>query len=426
MHTILKDNKALNNLHEQWSRMHEINASINALTEIQSWENILIDFNNLQETGSLYGWGIVVKDNICTKQLSTTCASKALKGFQAQYNATVVERLFNQGAILLGKSNMDEFGMGSSNLYSAYGPTYNNLDKNYIAGGSSGGSAAAVSAKMCRIALGSDTGGSVRLPAMFHGLYGIKPTYGAFSRYGLVAFSSSLDQIGVISNNIEDLAYACQIMSGADEKDPTTLSIDPKIFTNELTKEPQLVNVGVDYDLLYAAHPDLHNLINLTLQKIQDKGHKLISIKLPVCEKLAACYMSIVCSESYTNLARFDGIRFGAQIPESGSEVQARLACGKYAIKNGLYTQAASYRTMIINQIRSIYHSNVDVILTNVSLDTARCLNEDSSSKLANLCGLPAVNFPIGYHENLPFGLQLIGKQYQDGNLLHIIKNLDL
>jgi len=392
-----------------------------------------------RELPVLGGIPFAVKDNILVKDLPCTAGSKILENYIAPYDATVIKKLKNQKAVLLGKTNLDEFAMGSSTEYSAFGPTRNPLDKERVPGGSSGGSAAAVSAGLAVFALGSDTGGSIRQPASFCGVVGLKPTYGAVSRFGLIAMASSLDQIGPITRTIQDARTVFNIIKGKDPLDSTSFWIeksDSKFNIKEL-------RAGIPKEFFVKG-------IDPRIEKLTNEGAKIQEISLPHCTDYAlATYHIIMPSEASSNLARYDGIKYGLSVQESndlkevysrsrqqgfGQEVRRRIMLGTFALSAGYYDayylRAQKVRTLIREDFRKAFEK-VDVILTPTSPTLPFKIGEKTKDPLSmylsdifmtavNLAGIPALSVPSGKVENLPVGIQIIGKPFEEEMILKV------
>lgn len=407
------------------------------------------------EEGRLLGIPIAVKDIICTKGIETTCASKILKGFIPPYDATVIGRLKKEGYVLLGKLNMDEFAMGSSTENSAFQVTKNPWDKERIPGGSSGGSAASVAMGLCVAALGTDTGGSIRQPASFCGILGLKPTYGAVSRYGLIAFASSLDQIGPMARNVTDLAILLGIMAGHDPCDSTSLPFSPPDYTTFLGGDIKGLKLGVPKEYFTEGiDEDVKSCISRTIETLVALGAEPIELSLPHTRYAVATYYIICTAEASSNLARYDGVKYGLRVDGKdiiemykktrvkgfGKEVKRRIILGTYVLSSGYYEayyrKASQVRTLIRRDFEEAFRI-CDVIVTPTSPTTAFRIGEriDDPLKMylsdiftipANLAGLPAISVPCGFDtRNLPVGIQLIGRPLDEGTLLKIAYALE-
>ncbi len=403
------------------------------------------------KAGRLAGMVIAVKDVLSIKDKPTTCSSDILRSFTSVYTATAVQKLIDEDAIIIGKTNCDEFAMGSSNENSAFGPVLNPIDNERVPGGSSGGSAAAVAAKLCDAALGSDTGGSIRQPASFCGVYGLKPTYGRISRYGLTAFASSFDTVGAFANNVYDLSILTEVMSGKDEKDST--SSDNKIpeITNNLTADDRKFRIGIAKEYFgKGLSSEIREENKKLIKKLADSGFEIIDITLPHSEYTIAAYYILTTAEASSNLARYDGVKYGHRTKEKapltemykasrsegfGSEVKRRIMLGTYVLSHGYYDayyiKAQKVRRLIKNDFDEAFNK-VDIILTPTTPTTAFKLGEKSSDPLemylndifttsANLAGIPGISIPIGKDSNgLPIGTQLLAKQFDELSLLQL------
>lgn len=394
----------------------------------------------------LFGVPIAVKDNICIEGQEATCASKILKNYFAPYNATVIEKLLDAGAVLYGRTNMDEFAFGSSCETSCYGPTKNPRDLSRVPGGSSGGSAAAVASHMAIAALGSDTGGSIRQPAALCGVVGLKPTYGRVSRYGLIAFASSLDQIGPFTKDVRDSALLLNTMAGHDPKDSTSANMPVPNYLEFLGKDIKDLHIGVasQYQINQTAqHPIVDNAIQV-LQKLGIKNVK--TVDLPHVQYAVNVYYIVAPCEASSNLARFDGVRFGYRDKESktllemyentrgsgfGLEAKRRIILGTYSLSSGYYDayylKAMKVRTKIKEDFDKAFNE-VDIILTPTAPSPAFKFGEKMKDPLqmylsdiytisANLAGIPAISVPGGIVDGLPTGLQMMAKPFDEGNL---------
>lgn len=399
----------------------------------------------------LTGIPMAIKDLLCTKRLKTTCASKMLADFQAPYEATLVSQLKEHGAIALGKTNMDEFAMGSSNENSYFGPVKNPWDKSRVPGGSSGGSAAAVAARLIPFSIGSDTGGSIRQPAAFCGISGIKPTYGLVSRYGMVAYASSLDQAGPFARSAEDLALVLQCMSGFDEKDSTSSDKTIPNYLDAINSLPAKIRIGLP-SCFFQPEVDqsIQNAIHEAVKLYKSQGIEVIEIDLKFQPLWVPCYYVIACAEASSNLSRYDGIRFGHRSQKQsnlielitasrsegfGVEVKRRILTGTHVLSSGYfdayYLQAQKIRHLIKNELLDAL-SKVDFILGPTTPTTAFNIGEkiddpiqnylaDVFTVAVNLAGLPAISIPAGFDDKkLPIGMQLMGKHFSESQLLSI------
>jgi len=402
------------------------------------------------EGGPLTGIPIAHKDIFCTKGIRTSCGSRMLDSFVAPYDATLVERLEQAGVVVLGKTNMDEFAMGSSNETSFYGPVKNPWDRQRVPGGSSGGSAAAVAARLCAAATGTDTGGSIRQPASFCGVTGIKPTYGRVSRYGMIAYGSSLDQGGVIARTAEDCALILQAMAGFDPRDSTSVERPVPDYRAGLDADITGLRIGVPEEWLGAGlDPGVEAAVTDALTQLEAMGARVEQIRLPHSPLCIAGYYVVAMSEASSNLARYDGVRFGhrCQAPTHlmdlyrrsraegfGAEIKRRIMIGTYALSAGYYDayylKAQKIRRLIADDFRRAFEK-VDVIMGPVAPtpafplgaktdDPVRMYLGDIYTLSLNLAGLPGMSIPAGFSAGLPVGLQLIGNYWDEARLLTI------
>lgn len=400
--------------------------------------------------GSLAGIPIALKDNILTRGIRTTCASRILENYIPPYSAAVVEKLERADAVIIGKTNMDEFAMGSSTENSAFFVTRNPWDLTRVPGGSSGGSAAAVAADEAAASLGSDTGGSVRQPAAFCGLVGLKPTYGRVSRYGLVAFASSLDQIGPITKTVEDCALLTRVIAGNDRRDSTISSQPVPDFPPEMTKALKKIKVAYLKDeMLENVDPEVKEAYFRTLRWLEDMGAELEERGFPLWKYALACYYVIAPSEASSNLARYDGVRYGFRHPRCptlqemyfktrtegfGPEVKRRVLLGTFALSSGYYdayyVKAAQTRRLIAREFEETFRE-VDFILTPTTPEPAFPIGakedpismylSDVFTVAASLAGVPAISLPVGLsRRRLPLGVQLIGGFFGESSLLRL------
>ncbi|NNL43259.1 MAG: Asp-tRNA(Asn)/Glu-tRNA(Gln) amidotransferase subunit GatA [Desulfobacterales bacterium] len=405
----------------------------------------------------LTGIPLAIKDLICTKGLRTTCASKSLENFIPPYNATVIKKLNHQGAVIIGKTNMDEFAMGSSTENSGLKTTSNPWNLKYIPGGSSGGSAAAVAADMCLGALGSDTGGSIRQPASHCSVAGLKPTYGRISRFGLVAFASSLDQIGPLAKDVTDCAILLNSISGYDQNDSTSVPEDVPDYTSFLEKGLEGMTVGIvrEYGETKGLDPDVSSAVNHAISMIENLGAKCIEVTLPHTEYAVAAYYVIAPAEASSNLARYDGVKYGFRDKEKtdlmdmykstrsqaiGAEVQRRIIIGTYCLSAGYYDayygKASQVRTLIMEDFKKAFQT-CDVILSPVAPTPAFKIGENIDDPLtmylsdiftlsANLAGIPGMSVPCGFSKTgLPIGLQIMGSHFGEEKILRTAYNFE-
>ncbi len=402
----------------------------------------------------LTGIPVAVKDNMCTKDILTTCASKILYNFKPPYESTVTTRLKEQGYILTGKTNLDEFAMGSSTENSGFHTTRNPWDLERVPGGSSGGSAASVAADECIAALGSDTGGSIRQPASLCGVVGLKPTYGRVSRFGLVAFASSLDQIGPITKNVTDAAIMLNAIAGHDPKDSTSAPIDVPDFTEVLGQEIRGLKIGIPKEyFIEGMDKDVEDSVRSAIKKLESLGAIPVEISLPHTGYAVATYYILATSEASSNLARYDGVKYGFRSPSQsgkedllemymntrsqgfGTEVKRRIMLGTYALSAGYYEayykKGQQVRTLIKQDFDNAF-KNVDVIVTPTSPSAAFKIGEKATDPLqmylsdiftisVNLAGVPAISIPCGFtKDNLPVGLQIIGKHFDEESIFKL------
>jgi len=401
-----------------------------------------------EAAGPLAGVPVALKDNLCTRDFPTTCASRILEGWRPPYDAAVVERLRDAGAVILGKTNLDEFAMGSSCENSGFFPTLNPWNPAYVPGGSSGGSAAAVAARIAPLALGSDTGGSIRQPASLCGVVGMKPSYGRVSRYGLVAFASSLDQIGPFARTAEDAALLLSVIAGKDPRDATSAELPVADYLQGLKQGIQGLTIGLPKEYFqYPSSPEVAAAIAEARKVFEAAGARFVEIALPHTDYCLSTYYLVATAEASSNLARYDGVEYGMRVPgESlgamyedtreagfGPEVKRRIMLGTYALSAGYYDayykKALQVRTLIQRDFTQAF-DQCNLILTPTSPSPAFRLGEKTADPLmmylsdiftisANLAGLPAISIPCGLTpERLPIGLQLIGKAFDEALVL--------
>lgn len=404
--------------------------------------------------GKLAGMVIGLKDNMCYINHKVSAASKILEGFESQYTATAVQRLLDEDAVIIGRLNCDEFAMGSSNENSAFGPVLNPHDLTRVPGGSSGGSAAAVAAGLCTAALGSDTGGSIRQPASFTGTVGMKPTYGRISRYGLIAYASSFDQIGSFTNDLADAALLLEVMAGQDPMDATSSS-EPVLDYHHLVSENKL-NIAVIKESLEmeGLQTEIRAQLETTIDALKAAGHTVNLVSFPYLDYMVPAYYVLTTAEASSNLSRFDGVHYGYQSAKAkgveetykksraegfGIEVQRRIMAGTFVLSHGYYdayyTKAQKVRRVLQNRTQQILNDN-DVILLPTTPTTAFELNavadpismylQDIFTVHANLTGNPAISIPAGKDAaNLPFGFQLIGKDFDEKRLFGMAQQIE-
>ena len=403
------------------------------------------------QLGALAGVTVGIKDNLCTNGITTTCSSRMLEGFVPPYESTVTQRLWEAGAVLVGKTNLDEFAMGSSTETSAFGMTRNPWHTGRVPGGSSGGSAAAVAAGQCDVALGSDTGGSIRQPASFCGVVGLKPTYGRVSRWGLVAFASSLDQVGPFSRTVADSAAVLQTIAGHDPRDATSLDVPVPDYLAALDRPIKGLKVGVLKEaFVEGLDPQVESSVREAASLLESLGCELVEVSCPRFQAGIATYYVIAPSEASANLARYDGVKYGFRSGDAdtlsgmtarsraegfGAEVQRRILIGTYALSAGYvdayYKKAQQVRTLIRREFDAAFEQ-VDLLLTPTAPTTAFAPGEHENDPLAmyladlltipaNLAGLPAISVPCGFDsQGLPIGLQLMAPVLQEERLLQL------
>ncbi len=408
------------------------------------------------QKGKLHGVVIGIKDNICYKDHKISAASGILQNFTSLYSSTAVERLVQEGAIIIGRQNCDEFGMGSTNENSFYGPALNPNDDSHVAGGSSGGSAASVKAGLCMAALGSDTGGSVRLPADFCGVVGLKPSYGRVSRYGLIAYASSFDVIGILANNVNDASKILEVISGPDEFDSTAINQKPEqIFLEAGSDKKYRIAYFPEWIHHPSIDPEIANAIEKRIQQLKEEGHNIQPVTFDLTEYIVPTYYILTTAEASSNLSRYDGIRYGQNWHEEtqdlatfyqqnrkkgfGSEVKRRIMLGTFVLSSGYYdayySKAQQVRRLLESQTSLIF-KDFDFIIAPNAPSVAYKLAEKNQDKLAmymgdiftvfaNLTGVPAVSLPVFKHSsNLPFGLQVLSSPRNEVSLLRFSHQL--
>ena len=403
-----------------------------------------------EDIGVLGGIPVAIKDNMCMKDTLTTCSSKMLANFVSPYDATVVKKLEEAGAIIVGKTNMDEFAMGSSTAASYVKKTKNPWNLERVPGGSSGGSAAAVSADMVIAALGSDTGGSIRQPASYCSIVGLKPTYGLVSRFGLVAFASSLDQIGPFTKDVKDAAIMLDVLAGHDNMDTTSVELDKKEYEKNLNANMQGMKIGIPVEFVsQGLNPEVKKAFDEAIEKLKEIGAQVIDISLDYAKYALAAYYIISPAEASSNLARYDGIKYGYRTEEFddlesiyaksrtegfGEEVKRRIMLGTYVLSSGYYDayykRAGQVRTLITEDFNKAFEK-VDVIAIPTAPNTTFKFGEKSSNPVemylediftvpVNIAGLPGISIPCGFDsKNLPIGLQFIAKAFNEETLLN-------
>lgn len=437
-------------------RIENLDPRIHAFLAVQADEALaeadLFDQRRRDLKGSpLAGIPLAIKDVICTRGIRTTCGSRILQGFVPPYDGAVVERLRGAGAIFLGKANMDEFAMGSSTENSGFGPTRNPWDMDRVPGGSSGGSAAAVAADLCAGSLGTDTGGSIRQPASFCGVVGLKPTYGRVSRFGLVAFASSLDQIGPITKDVEDAAILLQVIAGHDSRDSTSIDHSVPDYRAAMRDPIQGLRLGIPREYFVdGMHPDVEAAVRKAIQTCSDLGAEIREVSLPHTQYGVAAYYIIAPAEASSNLARYDGVKYGLRAPDArdllsmyrmsrsegfGAEVKRRIMLGTYVLSAGYYDayyrKASQVRTLIRQDFLNAFET-CDALLAPVAPIPAFKIGEKLDDPLqmylsdvltlpASLAGIPGLSVPCGFScEGLPIGLQILGPHLREDLILRI------
>ncbi len=427
--------------------------------ELNAYLNIFEESDSGEGRGILAGVPCAVKDNILIEDTRCTAGSKILENYVSTYDSTVIKKLKEAGAVFLGKTNLDEFAMGSSTENSAFGPTKNPHDLTRVPGGSSGGSAAAVAGGLAVFALGSDTGGSIRLPASFCGVVGLKPTYGRVSRYGLMAMASSLDQIGTLTKNVYDSALVLNLIAGQDNYDSTTLSEEIKDYTQDLDRPLKGLKIGVPKEYFgQGLDSEVANSIQKAIAKLQSLGGEIVEVSLPHSEYALAAYYIIMPSEVSANLARYDGIKYGFSKSKAknlmnvylesrgqgfGEEARRRIMLGTHSLSSGYYDayyrKAQQVRTLVKKDFDEAF-KKVDVIIgptaPTVAFKIGEKINDPLSMYLSdiytvaiNLAGIPAISVPCGFvqveDKNLPVGLQIIGNQFDEATILRVAYNYE-
>lgn len=405
--------------------------------------------------GSLAGIPLALKDNISTEGIRTTCSSKMLENYIPPYNATVVEKLNEEGAVILGKTNLDEFAMGATTGFSAFHETRNPWNLEHVPGGSSGGSAAAVAAGEAAAALGTDTGGSIRQPAAFCGLVGLKPTYGTVSRYGLLAYANSLDQIGPITRDVEDAALLLNVITGHDPKDSTSVQMEQADYTAFLKEDLAGMRIALPkeyYELDY--NPEVKESVLAAVKKMEAEGAVVEEVSIPSIEHSVAVYYILATGEASSNLACYDGVRFGYRSKTAGNvaemfrntrseafgeEVKRRILFGTYILSaeayEDYYVKAQKVRTLLIKEIEDVF-KNYDLIVTPTTPETAfkagaitdplESYKMDAFTVPVNLAGIPAITIPCGFSSaNLPIGIQIMGPRFGEGKIIQAAYSLE-
>lgn len=449
---------------EQINRYKHLNAFTEVFAEEALEKAATLDAKQktTKEWGKLHGVVVAIKDVLCYKDHKVTAASKILKGFVSLYNATAVQHLLDEDAIIIGTCNCDEFAMGSTNENSAYGKVLNALDESRVPGGSSGGSAVAVQAGMCMVSLGSDTGGSVRQPADFCGIVGLKPTYGTISRYGLIAYASSFDQVGIFGTDIEDVALTLEVLSGADDYDST--AFDNRSTGEEIVKQDKFTGIfsaekNKKYRIAYFKEALYHNSLDKEIKEnilslvdnLKLDGHTVEAVDFDLLDHIVPAYYVLTTAEASSNLNRYDGVRFGHRTREPvadltefykrnrsegfGKEVKRRILLGTFVLSAGYYdayfSKAQQVRRMLADKTTAIFN-DFDAILLPTAPTTAMAIGENSDDPIAmyladiytvfaNLTGLPGISIPLFKHSNgMPFGLQLLTNKMDELTLLQL------
>jgi len=439
-------------------RKKHLNAFLSVYTEDAMKQAEVVDQKIKNgKAGKLAGLVVGLKDLLCYKDHPLQGASKILDGYISPYNATAVQRLLDEDAIIIGRQNCDEFGMGSSNENSAFGPTLNDLDNSRVPGGSSGGSAVAVQTGMCQVSLASDTGGSVRQPSAFCGLVGLKPTYSRISRFGLAAYASSFDCIGIFSKHVEDIALVLEVIAGADDQDSTASRKDVENYSEELDQSKSkkfkiaYMRETVENNVL---QPEIKNAIENKIDQLKAYGHTVEAIDFPLNEYVLPTYYILATAEASSNLSRFDGVRYGYRSQSTtdltslykktrsegfGKEVQRRILLGTFVLSSNYYdayySKAQKVRRLIRDKIKEVFEK-YDFILMPTTPSTAFKLGEHSDNPVemyladlfsvqANVAGIPAISIPCGTdNQGLPIGLQLMANDFQERNLLNFSKSV--
>lgn len=446
----------VNNAIAQISAKKHLNAFLEVFEKSALEQAAKVDEQVKQDrSGRLAGVIIGLKDNICYKNHKVSCSSKILEGFESLFSATVVERLLNEGAIIIGRLNCDEFAMGSSNENSAYGNVLNPLNEKTVPGGSSGGSAAAVAAGLCHATLGSDTGGSIRQPASFTGTIGLKPTYGRVSRYGLIAYASSFDQIGPITKTVGDAALLLQVIAGKDDNDGTVSSKPVPDYTAGLkTVKPLKIAYFKECVEAEGLDPEVKAATLKQLDQLRAKGHTVTPVSFPYLEYLVPTYYVLTTAEASSNLARFDGIHYGYRSPKAtdlestykksrsegfGKEVKRRIMLGTFVLSAGYYdayySKGQKVRRLIQNTTLSILKEHDAIITPSTpgtafefgknSADPIKMYLEDIFTVQANIAGVPAISVPSGIHSNgLPMGIQVMTGMFEETTLFQVAEEL--
>ena len=441
-------------------RITEVDDRINAFLRVDPERALaqadLADSKKGNDRGLLCGIPVSIKDLLCTKGVATTCGSKILENFIPPYNADVVDKLEKEGAVILGKTSMDEFAMGSTSETCAFKIPENPWKKGYVAGGSSGGSAASVAACECLASLGSDTGGSIRQPASLCGVVGMKPTYGRVSRYGLIAYASSLDQVGPFARDVQDCALMMNVLAGYDSKDSTSVQIEKPDYTAFMLPGMKGMRIGVPKEYFgEGLDPEVEGVVRNGIALLQDEGAEIVEVSLPHTDYCVAVYYLIAPAEASSNLARYDGVHYGRREMSAdslidlykdsrsagfGTEVKRRILLGTYALSSGYYDayykKASQVRTLIMNDFKKAFES-CDVLISPVAPTPAWKRGDKSDDPLAmylsdifsisaNLAGIPGISVPGGFsREGLPIGIQLQGPHFKEESLFKVAFNIE-
>lgn len=435
-----------------------INSYISVLSEqaMEAAGNAEKEITSGKYKGALHGIPLGLKDLFVMKGIPSTCGSRMLENYYSPFNATVTQKLIDSGAVIVGKNNMDEFAMGSSNETSYFGPVLNPWDTERVPGGSSGGSAAATSAGLCLGAVGTDTGGSIRQPGALCGVVGMKPTYGRASRYGMIAFASSLDQAGPLTRTVEDSAIIMNTICGHDKNDSTSVELEVPDFTDALKKDIKGLKIGVPEEyFIEGMNKDVEEAVRKALDVVESCGAELVEISLPHTEYAILAYYIIAPSEASSNLARYDGVRYGYRSPNAhslrdlyfktrsegfGDEVKRRIMLGTYALSSGYYDayylKAQRVRTLIREDFRKAFEK-VDVIMAPTTPEVAFKFGEKTEDPVkmylsdiltipCNVAGIPGISLPCGFSsEGLPIGLQVLGKAFDESTVLRVAHNYE-
>lgn len=462
-----RDFSAVEYISQILERIEKIDVKINAFVAvdregaIEKARSIDNRIQHGESIGGLGGVAVGVKDNICTKNLKTTCASKMLEGYIPPYDATVIKKLKENDAIIVGKLNLDEFAMGSTTEFSRFGPTRNPWNINYVAGGSSGGNAASVAALECAISLGSDTGGSVRCPASFCSVVGLKPTYGCVSRFGLISYSNSLEQIGTLGRTVTDVMMIMNAIAGADENDQTTRATVPITNATSGDQTPKYslqnkrnIRVGLVKELVEGADPVVSRCIYSAMDLFVGSDCKCEDTSLKSVQYALASYYTIAMAEASSNLSRYDNIRYGFDSnPEEyewntyftkvrsnfGEEVKRRIIIGSYVLSAGYYgkyyLKAQKAREMIKQEIKSLFEKYDVLISPTMPIlpfkfgekidDPLKMYQIDIDTVIANLAGIPAISIPIGFNDGLPIGLQIMANEMEEQTLFDVASSFE-